>query len=341
MASDRNRIASMIVNGVKREPTVTEKLTRYLLNDSIPAQMVKGAWSGFTLPGDVLAGRVDPMSEEGRNRALEAAGLAVTGNVAACVLRKPRGLVAAMKEMEHDPPKYPQRAFEADYPNGANADETGRLQFDIDGRPLTARYVTGRTHKGLPDRALSAEELAGVVEGRTGRRVEKSDRGQIGGAAGGTYFDLNDGSPVQVVLAHDLHPNDVPRVLGHETGHVIDQTAGNIPTTGVEDQLRQNYDTLYTGNNPGSRQVSPEALGYPSDQVPHELMAEAIRAYLADPNYLKSVGPETAARIRAYVNENPKLKNLIQFNSLGAGAVGAGMTMDERFQDAWRKGNGA
>ncbi|HET6407934.1 MAG TPA: hypothetical protein VFG14_08640, partial [Chthoniobacteraceae bacterium] len=325
----------------KKEPSFREKLVGYILNDSIPAQAVKGAWSGFTLPGDVVSGKVDPMSEEGRRRALDAAGMAVTGNIAAGLLRKPRGLVAAAKEMEHDPPKYPQRPFEADYPNGATADETGRLQFDIDGRPLTARYVTGRTRAGLPDRALSAEELAGVVEGRTGRGVERGDRGQIDGAAGGTYFDLNDGSPVKVVLADDLHPNDVPRVLGHETGHVIDQTAGNIPTAGIEDHLRQNYDTLYTGNNPGSRQIGPEALGYPGEQVPQELMAEAIRAYLTDPNYLKTVGPEIAVRIRAFVNEHPKLKDIIQFNAFPAGVIGAGLASDEQFQQAWRRGDGA
>jgi hypothetical protein len=31
-------------------------------------------------------------------------------------------------------------------------------------------------------------------------------------------------------------------------------------------------------------------------------MAEAIRAYMADPNYLKTVAPKTAAAIRAAVN---------------------------------------
>ena len=46
-------------------------------------------------------------------------------------------------------------------------------------------------------------------------------------------------------------------------------------------------------------------------------MAEAIRAYMADPNYIKTVAPQTAARIRQYVNSEPRLNHVIQFNSGG------------------------
>jgi hypothetical protein len=45
-----------------------------------------------------------------------------------------------------------------------------------------------------------------------------------------------------------------------------------------------------------------------------ELMAEAIRAYMQSPNYLKTVAPNVAARIRAAVNPNPNLNRVIQFN---------------------------
>ena len=44
-------------------------------------------------------------------------------------------------------------------------------------------------------------------------------------------------------------------------------------------------------------------------------MAEAIRAYMTDPNYLKSVAPETAKRIREAVNANPRLNSVIQLNA--------------------------
>ncbi len=38
---------------------------------------------------------------------------------------------------------------------------------------------------------------------------------------------------------------------------------------------------------------------------------------MADPNYMKTVAPRTAKRIRMYVNDDPLLKNIIQFNSIG------------------------
>lgn len=73
---------------------------------------------------------------------------------------------------------------------------------------------------------------------------------------------------------------------------------------------------------------TPQTMfGYTADQAPSELMAEAIRAYMADPNYLKTVAPKTSAAIRAAVNGNPKLAPIIQFNSMApwlAGAGGAG-----------------
>jgi hypothetical protein len=47
-------------------------------------------------------------------------------------------------------------------------------------------------------------------------------------------------------------------------------------------------------------------------------MAEAIRAYMADPNYLKTVAPKTAAIIRAAVNSHPTLSKIIQFNAIAA-----------------------
>jgi hypothetical protein len=50
-------------------------------------------------------------------------------------------------------------------------------------------------------------------------------------------------------------------------------------------------------------------------------MAEAIRAYMADPNHLKTVAPGTAKRIREHVNANPRLAPSIQFNA-GLAAMG-------------------
>jgi hypothetical protein len=43
-------------------------------------------------------------------------------------------------------------------------------------------------------------------------------------------------------------------------------------------------------------------------------MAEAIRAYMQNPNYMKTVAPNVARRIRAAVNPNPNINTIIQFN---------------------------
>ena len=112
-------------------------------------------------------------------------------------------------------------------------------------------------------------------------------------------------------------------MAAHEIGHMIDELAGSIPTAGLNTELRQVYNTLTTGRERTRNLTGPQHLGYRSDDVPRELMAEAIRAYMADPNYLKTVAPRTAAAIRAAVNSNPRLAPFIQFNSLaGLGLAG-------------------
>ena len=47
-----------------------------------------------------------------------------------------------------------------------------------------------------------------------------------------------------------------------------------------------------------------------------EYIAEAVRAYMTDPNYMKTVAPNTAAAIRNAVNSNALISGTLQFNSL-------------------------
>jgi hypothetical protein len=92
-----------------------------------------------------------------------------------------------------------------------------------------------------------------------------------------------------------------------------------IPIDGLNNELRQIYNTLYSGQERTRNLTGPQHLGYGPDLVPRELMAEAIRAYMTNPNYLKTVARHTAARIREYANNNPRINHTIQFNS-GGGA---------------------
>ena len=73
--------------------------------------------------------------------------------------------------------------------------------------------------------------------------------------------------------------------------------------------------------------VTPKVLDYSADEASREYMAEAIRAYMADPNYIKTVAPQTAARIRQYVNSEPRLNHVIQFNSGGPPTIPAGPSL--------------
>jgi hypothetical protein len=140
----------------------------------------------------------------------------------------------------------------------------------------------------------------------------------MGQDAGRTIVDRITGQPTNIYLRSNLTPRELPRVYGHELSHTVDEVAGPIPTAGLDRELRRVYNTLNTGQERTRHLTGPQHLGYRGDDVPRELMAEAIRGYMADPNYLKTVAPKTAARIRELVNAHPTLSKTIQFNMLAA-----------------------
>lgn len=126
-----------------------------------------------------------------------------------------------------------------------------------------------------------------------------------------TYIRLSDALTDQKTF------NDV---YGHEIGHAIDQMVGEIPITGVEKEARDVFHTLNTGKENSAAIMGPEQFRYDAENVPRELMAESIRAYMENPNYLKTVAPNVAKRIREHVNGNPDINKNIQFNALGDGS---------------------
>jgi hypothetical protein len=81
------------------------------------------------------------------------------------------------------------------------------------------------------------------------------------------------------------------------------------------------YSTINSGQEGLRPPKLPQDFGYPRKEVTYELVADAIHAYLTNPNYFKTVAPRAAAAIRALVNSHPQLSKLIQFNSLGGLAV--------------------
>ncbi len=240
----------------------------------------------------------------------------------------------------YDPPVKPQRPFAADYPTGAPADATGKLTQDLDGRPLTARYVAGRNFVGEGDTGIPASAYDAIGKEGTGRFPQDVAARAIGGDAGRYVVTRNrlSGKVVDraIFIDKNLAPDPYSRVLAHEIGHAVDELAGTIPSTNVKRQLARVYNDLSMpptdprmirqeagrGDFPRNQYARPEDEGYRGDKVEREYVVEAIRAHMADPNYIKTVAPELAAYLRKVVNPNPNLKNLLQLNSIAAPAAG-------------------
>jgi hypothetical protein len=224
----------------------------------------------------------------------------------------------------YNPPVKSSRPFAADYPSGAQTDAVGGLTTDIEGRPLGARYVAGRRMVGEPDEALSPAAVDAVATEATGQGPEAVASRQIRGDAARLTRTVDPDTGAtdwNIWVNRTLSDPQKDRVVAHEVGHLIDELSGRIPTGGITTELKQVYNTLTTGREGTRNLTGPQHLGYSDEAADRELMAEAIRGYLTDPNYLKTVAPKTAARIRAYVNANPRLAALIQFNAIGAAAL--------------------
>ncbi len=176
---------------------------------------------------------------------------------------------------------------------------------------------------GGSDQAIQPAEVRSIGEETTGRGIMEAPSRSLRRASGLVEVNRYNRQPEQIFLSSSLTPGQSERVLNHEVGHVIDQASCEIPTDGLSRELRPMYNTLNTGQERTKNLTGPEHLGSKGDEIPREHMADAIRAYMSDPNYIKTVAPKTAARIRQFVNDNPKLKNIIQFNSVAA-AGGAG-----------------
>jgi hypothetical protein len=235
----------------------------------------------------------------------------------------------------YDYPAKPQRPFKADYPNEALADDVGRLKVDIEGRPLVARRIVGRRVVGGPDEAISPTEFDAIAKEGTGRDTEVGPQGSLlQGDLGQTLIDPQTKRPLGVLLSDRLQGQDLERVYGHEIGHVIDQLAGEIETRGLLHELYRLYHTGRTGQEGKSNLLTPQNFKYDDEEVPRELMAEAIRAYATNPNHTKTVAPKTAAAIRRAVNEHPILSKIIHFNSIAAGLIAGAAAKGGRSDDA-------
>jgi hypothetical protein len=255
----------------------------------------------------------------------------------------PEDLLASRSARLYDPPSVEQRPFSEDYRGIARDDGTGRLTHDIEGRPLIAGRIVGRSTLGGADEALSPAEYDAVTKAAIGEVPQSVPAGSLPRDTVGIYKVVPgpDGLERTIGVLRNLPAASKDLVAGHEIGHMIDDLAGQlirydrgvpvngIDQTGIRTELKLVYNAL---NNPEPRGRAgfgrlwdPEASGYrKGEPADRELMAEAIRAYMVNPNWLKTTAPRTAAAIRAAVNVNPRLSRIIQFNALPLAASAAG-----------------
>jgi len=81
-------------------------------------------------------------------------------------------------------------------------------------------------------------------------------------------------------------------------------------------------------------------MTYDSVVEAKELWAEALRAYLTSPSYMKAVAPNAALLIRRLWNADPRLNKFIQFNTLAPAALGGGLLSSELAEREERRNRG-
>jgi hypothetical protein len=229
------------------------------------------------------------------------------------------------------PPEKPPRRFRRDYPSGAPTDESGRLLTDMDGRPLTAKYIAGRRTGGGRDVGLEPHEIHDLIENAMGRPVDFASYEDLGGRSGAYLPKIDEnGRPAQpeIWINEDLIPQQKEFAVAHEGGHMAEDLAvgpNGMSIQGLKPQLEFVYSALNSGKERRQPLLLPKDKDYSESDAPFELVAEAIRAYLTNPNYFKTFAPDAAAAIRAMVNSHPQLAKWIQFNGLGLAALRGGI----------------
>jgi hypothetical protein len=200
---------------------------------------------------------------------------------------------------------------------------------------------------GGADEALSPAELDALSEALFGSRHQAVAAGALPRGAIGKF--VIDDDPVakrnvySILVDRGLAPEIKDRVVAHELGHGIgyfaDPVSATIPQKGLKRELRQSYHDLNDGTwrrgkeTPAHLQTRPEDSGYRGDAVAPEYTAEAIRANLGNPNYVKTVAPATAKAIRT-LNDNPYISKFLWFNAVpaivGGGVAGAAFDQEAR-----------
>lgn len=145
------------------------------------------------------------------------------------------------------------------------------------------------------------------------------------------YNDMNNENPAMigknVGLERNLNPEIKNIITRHKGGDIndvnglkdfIDKNINNLSDNEIQTINKHILNKSHIISTIPEGMESPELRGYSPQKVPRELWAESIRAYMDNPNYMKTVAPETAKAIRQMVNSNQQLSKVIQFNAEGS-----------------------
>jgi hypothetical protein len=277
---------------------------------------------------DATDAEVSAMLREAQRYLREKGRASITGMENAKIIgeKGENGLTFASKaRIMRAPPQLTQWGFESDY-KSAPGTPGAPLHYDIEGRRISGEIVVGRQSVGGPDRGIGGGKAGNIAE-KLQTPVRKVPAKDISGDYGRfeTVRSRRSGEVIsrEILLAEELSEETGEHVLQHEVGHLLDdffktEVGGiGIDTAGMKKELKQIYHDL--NKRPGwykkGDYYTPEADGYTGKRVDREYIAEAIRAYLHNPNYIKTVAPKVAARLRALVNTHPILSKVVTLNS--------------------------
>lgn len=120
--------------------------------------------------------------------------------------------------------------------------------------------------------------------------------------------------------------------VGAEFDASMGTVVGTLDTKGIIRDMERIYHQGRTGRSADG--VRPKNLntakidGYSSADSLRGLAAEAFRAYIENPGWIKANYPKVAERLRRHVNTGPKIRDWVQLNTampvaLAAGALAA------------------
>ncbi len=199
-------------------------------------------------------------------------------------------------------------------------------------------YSPGGVPQAL-DPGLFASQNGSAVSGYNGAGVPGSEAMQPGIGSAGRLISSPSangyGRDYFIDIGGSAPPVQLPRAQANDVAFGIDGLADQIDKSGLWGELQTVYHDLNSPDpSQNAPQWTPQAAGFGGRDADYEYMANAIRAYLADPGYMQAMAPNTAAAIQDTLNANPEIASSLQpgqimpFLTGGAGASAGAANYD-------------